>query len=236
MKHHCGIKTVAGKTRKLGVRHQVFFTLAGFLTAAAALVVFSYLASQVWRQQTIRFDASVRDAVHSWVSPTLTLIFSVITWLGSIPVLVALAALLIWRLMAAGRKHAAMLLVIASAGAEALDQILKLVFQRARPESFFGLHEIGYSFPSGHSVASCCFFGVAAAILTARGESTLFKAAIWTGAALLALAIGLSRIYLGVHYPSDVIAGYAAAIIWIIAVRAGYVIWLKRRQRTSSPE
>jgi len=209
---------------------------AGFLAAAAALALFGYLAREVWRRQTIRFDASVRDAVHAWASPALTYIMTGITWLGSVLVFVALGAVIVWRLLAAGRKHAALILVIAAFGAELLDQILKLVFQRARPEPFFGLHAMGYSFPSGHTISSCCFYGVLAAILTARRRSLLFHVAVWTAAALLSLAIGVSRIYLGVHYPSDVLAGYSAAIIWVAAMRAGYEIWLKRRRRTSAPE
>jgi undecaprenyl-diphosphatase len=203
--------------------------MAGFLAAAAGLVVFGYLAREVWTQQTIRFDRSVRDGVHSWATPGLTTAMRTVTWFGSVPAFLVIGSLAVWRLLSAGRRHAAMILPIALVGAELLDQILKLAFHRARPPSFFGLHEIGYSFPSGHSVSSACFYGVLAAIFTVR-SSPLRRAALWTGAALLALAIGLSRIYLGVHYPSDVVAGYAAAIVWVAAVRAGYEIWLRRRR------
>ena len=76
---------------------------------------------------------------------------------------------------------------------------------------------------------SACFYGVMAAILTTRMKSRRLKTVIWTGAVLLALAVGFSRVYLGVHYPTDVLAGYAASIIWVGAVRAGYEIWLRTR-------
>jgi undecaprenyl-diphosphatase len=72
---------------------------------------------------------------------------------------------------------------------------------------------------------------MAAAILTKRMESPAVKAAIWIAAAFVVFAIGLSRVYLGVHYPTDVIGGYAAAIVWIAAVRAAYELWLRRALR-----
>jgi undecaprenyl-diphosphatase len=200
------------------------------LAVAAALVLFGYLAAEVWRGQAIGFDASIRDAIHAWASPPLTFAMRGVTWFGSSLCLSGLAALVVCLLVARGRTRAAIVLVVASAGAEALDQVLKFVFQRARPQAFFDfVHPIGYSFPSGHSIASCCFYGVLAAILAARQPSRALRAAIWTVAALLALGIGFSRIYLGVHYPSDVLAGYAAALVWLGAVRAGYEFWLRRQ-------
>jgi membrane-associated phospholipid phosphatase len=205
--------------------------IAGFLAAVGALTIFAVLARDVLEGQTIRFDATIRGAIHSFASPGLTMAMRGITWLGSPFFLVIVAAVLIWQLAMRGRHRAAVLLVAASVGAEALDQILKFVFRRARPSPFFNIHAMGYSFPSGHSIASACFYGVVAAILTVRMKSVPGKAAIWAGAAILALAIGISRIYLGVHYPSDVLAGYAAAVIWVTAVRAAYEIWLRRRSR-----
>jgi undecaprenyl-diphosphatase len=204
--------------------------IGGYLAAAAALFVFGWLARHVLRNQTIRFDAAVRDWVHSFASSGPTAFFSAMTWLGSELFLLPFGALVVWLLVGAGRRHAAALLVLAAAGGELLDHILKLAFHRGRPSSFFGypLPE-SYSFPSGHSMVSICFFGVLAAVLTARMESRAKRGAVWAAAAALVLIIGMSRIYLGVHYPSDVAAGYCAAILWVAAVRAGYVVWLRRR-------
>jgi undecaprenyl-diphosphatase len=158
-----------------------------------------------------------------------------ITQLGSTVFLIGAGLVVVWQLRAAGRKHAAVLLIGATMGAETLSQTLKLVFHRARPETFFGLAAPNtFSFPSGHAMVSACFYGVLAAILSTRISSTRGKAGVWLLSVLIAGAIGLSRIYLGVHYPSDVLAGYAAAVIWVGAVRAGYHIWLRRRARGSA--
>jgi undecaprenyl-diphosphatase len=193
-------------------------------------VLFSWLAQHVVRHATIGFDATVRDGLHELATPRLTLVFRGVTWLGSEFFLVPFVAFVAWRLVRAGRRYAAGLLVLAAGGGEVLDSILKLAFRRTRPAVFFGLATPEtYSFPSGHSMLSACVFGVTAAILTARMTSRGKRAAVWAAAAALALAVGASRIYLGVHYPSDVAAGYAAAIIWVAAVRAGYGVWLKRR-------
>jgi len=204
--------------------------IAGFGGAAAALIVFGWLANQVFHHETIRFDAAVRDRLHSFASPALTWFFRIVTEFGSEYFLVPFGAFIIWRLVVAGRRHAAILFAVAAAGGETLDFLLKLLFRRTRPAVFFGLtapHT--YSFPSGHSMLSACFFGVLAALVTMRMASVARKVGVWVAAAVATLLIGLSRIYLGVHYPSDVLAGYAAAVIWVFSVRAGYDVWLRRR-------
>lgn len=206
--------------------------IGGYAAAVAALLLFGWLAREVLQHQTIRFDVVVRNGVHALASPLLTEFFRAVTWLGSELFLIPFGSLAVWRLSAAGRKRAAWLFIVAAAGAEVLDEILKLEFHRGRPEPFFGYPlPPTYSFPSGHSMLSACFFGVLAAVVTARMESRTKRAAIWAGAAILSLLIGISRIYLGVHYPSDVAAGYAAAVIWVAAVRLGYDMWLRRRPR-----
>jgi undecaprenyl-diphosphatase len=204
--------------------------IGGFAAAAAALLLFGWLATHVLLGQTLQFDQTIRESIHRWASPRLTYVMRGVTDLGAPRFLIPLALILVWRLLATGRKRAAWVFLAAAVGAEALDQILKLIFRRARPDAFFGYPiPYGYSFPSGHSVVSCCFYGVAAAILTVRMRSPLKKAITWAAAATLAFAIGLSRVYLGVHHPSDVLAGFAAAVIWVTAVHAGYVIWMRRR-------
>ena len=202
----------------------------GFLAALAALGLFAWLAERVVRQQTMQFDAAIRGGLHRLASPALTEAFRTITFLGSEFFLIPFGAVLVWRLWKDGRKTAAALFVVAVAGGEALLGALKLVFHRPRPPVFFGLEEpASYSFPSGHAMLSVCFFGVAAAIFASRcGARRRFWT--WAGAAAASLLIGVSRIYLGMHYPSDVLAGYAAAVIWVAAVRLEYEARTRRRR------
>jgi undecaprenyl-diphosphatase len=120
-------------------------------------------------------------------------------------------------------------MVVNLAGAVVLDLTLKFAFHRSRPVPFFGPVPRTYSFPSGHSLFSFCFYGVLAGLLAGRVRSVPARVLIWLTAALLVLAIGLSRIYLGVHYPSDVIAGYLAGTIWAASMVA-LDRWRRRRK------
>jgi undecaprenyl-diphosphatase len=203
----------------------------GLPAAAGALIVFAWLAHGVLSAPAAGFDAAVRNAVHAWATPSLTFVMLTFTQLGSAPFLIGAGALTVWRLAATGRKHAALLVAVAALGGEALDQILKLCFQRPRPDAFFGLTDpVTFSFPSGHALTATCFYGVLAAVMAPRMRSAAARAGLWVLAATLAACIGISRVYLGVHYPTDVLAGYAAAIVWIAAVRAGYGVWRGRRR------
>jgi undecaprenyl-diphosphatase len=99
---------------------------------------------------------------------------------------------------------------------------LKLYFHRQRPDvPWFLAHESSFSFPSGHSVAAICLYGILGYVLTGRIQSLRARAATLGTAVFLVLGVGLSRVYLGVHYPSDVAAGYLAGLIWLLTVIGG---------------
>jgi undecaprenyl-diphosphatase len=138
-----------------------------------------------------------------------------ITFLGSIGFLAALFAILVAVWLAKGMKRPAVWLAIAGGGSVILDVSLKLAFHRMRPVPFVGVVPLTYSFPSGHALSSFCFYGVLAGLVCERVESRTIRTLVWSAAAALVFAIGLSRIYLGVHYPTDVLAGYIAAAAWV---------------------
>ncbi|MGE5647183.1 MAG: phosphatase PAP2 family protein [Acidobacteriota bacterium] len=171
----------------------------------AALAVFAWLAWHVASGTAIMFDEPVRAWVHTHSCPWLTALMRAASVLGEAGVLLILSAGvgLYW-------KRAAARFLVMMLGAYFVDTGLKLAFHRARPESFFGTPlPASYSFPSGHALFAICFFGGLAALVGRR-------VTVWTAAAAMAFLIGLSRVYLGVHYPSDVVAGYAVGLAILV--------------------
>ena len=192
------------------------FALAG---ALVVLIFFGWLTEEMAEGDTREFDEAVRSLVHQSASPMLTSVMQIASFLGSTVFLSTFGIFIFFAFVLFRRYRAATIFAVTMVGASVLLFTLKAVVRRTRPEPFFEtLLPASYSFPSGHSLLSFCFFGSLAAILTARVEARLLRAMIWLCAALLVALIGLSRVYLGVHYPSDVLAGYAAALIWVVAV------------------
>ena len=209
----------------------LFLTL-GMIAAIGTLVFLGWLADQVFEGDARQFDDATRAAVHTFASPNLTLFMRFMSFVGSTLFLtLATAAAIVWF---AWRKwgREAKLFALTMIGAALLNMTLKLTFKRARPVPFFDLTAPeSYSFPSGHSLASCVFFAGLAAILSGRVKRRRTRTIIWTVATIMFLLIGLSRIYLGVHYTTDVIAGFASALIWILVVRFVESESVKRRRR-----
>ena len=128
-----------------------------------------------------------------------------------------------------GWKLSATLLLVSTIGGSLLTTVLKAVFGRMRPELFdAGYTAPFYSFPSGHASVAVGFYGALTLILAYRLRGFARLAVVACGA-LLVLLIGYSRLYLGVHYPTDVLAGFLAAPLWVIFVGAVYVVWLSVR-------
>ena len=206
--------------------------LLGLIAAIGTIVFFGWLTSEVLEGETRDFDEATRAAVHQLASPAMTTLMRGISLLGSMLFLTfATAAVIIWFAVRKWGREAK-LFAITMAGAPLMNVTLKLAFKRPRPIPFFDLFPPeSYSFPSGHALTSCCFFGAFAAILGARITSRRLRIVIWIVCTSMFLLIGLSRIYLGVHYTTDVIAGFAAALIWILVVRFVEMQLRRRRRR-----
>jgi undecaprenyl-diphosphatase len=189
------------------------------LAAIVALLLFAWTAEEVLETGTIHFDDGVRATVHQHASPALTIFMRGITLLGSMEVLLPAILIVLTFLLVRGKRYEAIVLAVTMAGGMILNIVLKLSFHRSRPDPFFNLAAPpSYAFPSGHALLALCFYGVMARILSDSWRSRELRWMVWSVAVCLIGLIGLSRIYLGVHYPSDVLAGYAAAIVWISAV------------------
>jgi undecaprenyl-diphosphatase len=218
--------------RRVGDR----LTLAAAIWLGAALAVsvfvvwaFAELADEVVEGESRRFDRAVLlwiDA-HSpeWLDGPMRLI----TALGYYWVVVPLLAVAVLAFYLKGWRLSATLLLVSTGGSSLLTAVLKAVFGRARPEVLdSGYAATFYSFPSGHATVAVGFYGALTLILAYRLRG-FARWAVVVGGVSLVLLIGFSRIYLGVHYPTDVLAGYLAAPLWVISVGIVYVAWLSVR-------
>jgi undecaprenyl-diphosphatase len=190
------------------------------------VILFSWIATEMREGDTARFDENVRGFVHSFSSSSTTEVMKALSFMGAGGLVAILAAAVV--LFVAKRWYRALgWLALTMVGATVLDVALKYGFHRARPVPFFGNLPHSYSFPSGHSLFSFCFYGVMAGLINARVRSHWLRVVVWCVAAVMVAAIGISRIYLGVHYPSDVVAGYLAGAIWV-----GTMITMDRLRKT----
>jgi membrane protein DedA with SNARE-associated domain/membrane-associated phospholipid phosphatase len=189
----------------------------GLLAAAGCLWLFGGIAEDIVNSDPlVSFDLAVANTLHDLATPALTTFFVFVTALGSLET-IALVGLVGAVVFGIRRQwlHLTTWLV-AVAGSAGLNQLLKALFERPRP--YFEhplLLETSYSFPSGHAMESLVLYGMLAyfGVLAVRTWRT--RTAIVFGATLLVLLIGFSRMYLGVHYFSDVVAGYAAGGVWL---------------------
>jgi len=206
----------------------------GLLAAAGAAVLFSELAEDVHEGDTRRFDESALAHVNRYASPALTSFMRAVTYLGSNEFLAVAGAGVVLAFVLTRRRRGAVTLLVSMGGAALLNFSLKLLSGRERPEPFFGATPPdSYSFPSGHALLSLCFHGMIAALVNARLKGAGRRALVWAGAAFLVALIGLSRVYLGVHYPSDVAAGYVAAFVWVVIVASAERMLEARSRRKS---
>jgi undecaprenyl-diphosphatase len=186
----------------------------------ASSLLFGAMAIFMALGVTDNLDAATRAGINRWASPNLTALAEGASFIGSVAVLFSLTALVAAGLWLAGRPHAALMLLLVMGIAAIVNNAIKLTFARARPEAFFGAVPDSYSFASGHALFSACFFSVVAGLVEAKLTSAWQRAVAWALACSIIAGIGLSRIYLGVHYLTDVIAGFALAALIVCLVRS----------------
>ena len=195
--------------------------VVGFGAALITTFGLVELHDEILKSSFEQGDQAIQAWVHSFTTPLLTEIMRGLTFIGSpfvlAPSVTLAAALLWWRNL----KDSAVLVAAAAAGGIALDEVMKLHFKRLRPDVPWAfVHEHSFSFPSGHSVLAIVMYGVIVYKTQDKLHSTWAKAALMLGAFLMVAGIGISRVYLGVHYPSDVAGGYFVGAVWLAAVIA----------------
>ena len=199
--------------------------LAALLLMSVAAALLAWLALARRSGATLELDLGIRARVHEWASPPMTALARGLATVGSPTVLTLFFAIAMVAFHRFEWKRAAVTLAQAMAGAIICNVGLKRLIHCPRPEPFFGTDPSSYSFPSGHALYSLSFYGVLASVLAAHAPVRAARIAIWVAASFLIAGIGLSRVYLGVHYPSDVIGGYLAAALLIGAVFALSAGW-----------
>ncbi len=188
-----------------------------FFGVLGPLVVFGALAEDVWRHGGLAIDVPILLGIHRYSSRTLDLLAVLFTVLGSAPCVAVFAAgvtAIVWRHR---RRRDLVFLVTSLGGAALLNLIVKAIFQRARPALWPSpAPEFDYGFPSGHAMASMAL-GIA---LVAVAWPTRWRTATVIVSVLFVAAVSGSRLYLGVHYPSDVLGAWAASIVWVTGAHA----------------
>ena len=201
------------RSARAGVQLFVALAVIGLL-----LWAFAALAEEFSEQSRLaQLDRSVLDWLQLHGSERGERVFQVVSWLGA-PVVLLIDGVVAIVLAVRRRWQSFTLWTIAIIGGAVLDEILKLSFRRARPDVASEFISSGsWSFPSGHAMNSLVTYAMLAYVLREFVASARARLVISVAAALLIVAIGFSRLYLGVHYLSDVTAGYLAGGAWVLA-------------------
>lgn len=167
----------------------------------------------------IFFDKIAMDYIHNSTSPMVVHIMNLISWLGSPTFFLTIALSVFVYLLRNKKKKNAKLLLLSVVGSFLLNAIIKNMFSRIRPLNYMLIDQGGYSFPSGHSMVSMTFYTTLAYILLENVKDKRTRIFIWIGNFVLVGLIGFSRIYLGVHWPTDVIVGFFLGFIFFLITK-----------------
>lgn len=202
-------------------RRQSFLPLAigtsgGVALAAVAFWFFKRQAELVVEGRADRYDMLVFDVVHKIDNPTMHHVMEAVTHLGSHVAIGTAAGVTAIAMMRTGRKHDAWTVLVSTGGAMAINTMLKNVFKRKRPQELARRIKLpkSHSFPSGHSLLSAATYPIVVQHFVQR-RSVVTQAVAHTISAITILSVGFSRVYFGVHFPSDVLGGFAAGFGWL---------------------
>lgn len=223
-------RRAAGAIRRYGTalryRDPRALTIGGLLTAfALAIGAFAHLAEDyLTGDPIVRWDVTFARWLHEHASRPLVRFFDVVTLAGNAAVLGLVVVLVGVVLLRRARPNDAAVILLSFGGAAAINAVLKLAFHRPRPELAF-VHLGTYSFPSGHAVASAATFTTFAYLLARRHRSVRAGMLISLGTVAAIAVVGFSRLYLGAHYLSDVLAGISFGVAWAALSLLAYTLW-----------
>jgi undecaprenyl-diphosphatase len=191
------------------------FLVAGLIVASLGTAGFVALASHVRSGSTQAFDDTVIRWMGDHRSTSLDASMIEVTALGTGTVVVMIVAVAALFLVLTQHKYSAILLLASTIGGIVLDGILKLGFNRPRPSIFIpAVHTVSSSFPSGHAMSAAVVYSTVAYLAARLHKRRWARWLVMTAAFIVIALISISRLYLGVHYPSDVLAGVAIGLAW----------------------
>lgn len=198
--------------------------------ALIALLGFVLVAALLEHQTVHEWDHAIIRYVQSFEQPWLTRIAIWLSVIGSRdPIIVMCVFVMAFLYLMLKHRMELLLLIGVMLGSSILNIVLKLAYQRMRPDIHRLIEVTGYSFPSGHSMAAFSFYGILAYLLWRHMPTRGGRVLLLSLAVLMIICMGLSRIYLGVHYPSDVLGGYFAASFWLaLSIRVYEQIAIRR--------
>lgn len=187
-----------------------------YMLSLLAACGFGLIALAVKGDRLSAFDQGFSSFVQSWESEGWTRVMKGFSWVGStMPVIVLSLGMIVVLYVFVGRRKGLFLFLAAIGGSALIGYVLKLLFGRERPSVHRLMEEDGFSFPSSSSVTAVALYGVIVYLLWSPRLSRAGKIALTAAAIFMMVCVGLSRIYLGVHYPSDVIGGMLAGAAWL---------------------
>ncbi|WP_423407858.1 phosphatase PAP2 family protein [Heyndrickxia sp. MSNUG] len=194
----------------------------GFLVSFVGFIAVSLLVSA---NHIVRLDGHIISFIQGTETAWLTTIMKFFTFIGTIRFIAVLSLFVLFFLLKVLKHRLEILIYLAVVfSTPILNRLLKLYFERARPDLHRLIEIGGYSFPSGHAMNAFSFYSILAFLLWRHVPTPAGRVAVILFSGFMIAAIGTSRIYLGVHYPSDVIAGYLASGFWVTTV-----IWVFQR-------
>ena len=224
-------------------RHQEYSFLLTLALITGGIWLFVYLAGEVGAGDTTNFDRQILLLLRNPHNPEDPLgprwtqeMGRDITALGGVTVLLSLTVMVTGFLLLQKKGHAALLVAAATGGAYLFSSLLKEFYERPRPDLVpHGSYVTSSSFPSGHSMLAAAVYLTLAALLCRVYAQRRMRFYLLLWATLLTVAVGVSRVYLGVHWPTDVLSGWTAGAVWALlcSLMARY---LQRRGQLEKPE
>lgn len=178
-----------------------------------AVLLFVIIVDGIFEQDIDKFDNITYNMISFIINPVLTIFFKGITHCGDWIIMVPLCIILLFTVKKQNYKIAILLNIVIIF---VLNQFMKVIFTRTRPTQNVLIDASGYSFPSGHSMVSMAFYGLLIYLTYKNIKKPFIRNAICFGLTILILLIGISRIYLGVHFASDVIGGFCVSIAYLV--------------------